>query len=307
MFSILGWLPWVGLTTALAWWCPRLAPRGRVTTGTALFVASIVWIAAYSVYIVALQGGGRSEVAASFWRQVVDRLGFWLWFDYSYFWAVAAVVLAVYFHQRQREDAERVAALRRRAADAELRFRVAQLRPHFLFNALNGIAGLARSGAASEAAVAVDEVGVLLRAALELEEVRRVPLERELELLRVYLRVQRRRFESDLGLRVHADAAALAGTLPPLILQPLVENAVEHGVAPRRVEVVATTDSEHLVVTVRNHGSLATRSDGTGLRNVRRRLEALYGPAASLAVEAAGDDVLATIRIPADGCGSVSA
>jgi LytS/YehU family sensor histidine kinase len=150
----------------------------------------------------------------------------------------------------------------------------------------------------------------LLRATLEHGSDKRVPLEIELELLGTYLDIEQVRFGERLEVMVTADAAARATLVPPLILQPLVENAVKHGVARHsgasRVDVVAEVTGDELVLRVSNTGpdSPSTRGDapangGIGLANTRQRLTEMYGSRATLTL-----DVLptggarATIRIP---------
>ncbi len=199
----------------------------------------------------------------------------------------------------------REAHLESELAQAQLHALRMQLNPHFLFNALSAAAALTKRDASRARRVLVD-LGELLRLALDTTE-EEVPLRDELVFLDRYLRIEQARMGGRLRVRIHVEDDALDILVPPLLLQPLVENAVKHGVAPLEeggdVDLAAAQDGDHLVVTVRDTGrglsTAAPDARGIGLENVRRRLDRLHGEAASLSLDSPpGGGLVATVRLP---------
>jgi LytS/YehU family sensor histidine kinase len=175
-------------------------------------------------------------------------------------------------------------------AEAELKALRAQVNPHFLFNALTTIGYLIET-APPRALNTLMQLTALLRGVLK-SEGEFTTLGRELELVEHYLKIEHERFEERLRVRIDVPHALRAHRLPTLVLQPLVENAIKHGVAPSRtggdVEVQARLDGDRLRLTVQNSGApLRTASERrpgehVGVDNVRRRLAGHYGPDARL-------------------------
>ena len=164
-----------------------------------------------------------------------------------------------------------------------------QLQPHFLFNALNALAELAHEDREDARRMLNDLRGLL---ALSFERATRaeVTLSEELEFVGAYVAIQRRRFRG-LLVRVQADAGALSARVPHLLLQPLVENAIRHGLARRgcRVEVRAWREGDNLRIDVLDDGGGLPRSSGAtyglGLRNTQARLAFLHGAAQRLELD----------------------
>lgn len=182
-----------------------------------------------------------------------------------------------------------------------------QLQPHFLFNTLNMVSGLIARGDAVMANRAVARLGDLLRASLSTSTDQEVSMARELELTRQYLEIVRLRFGDRLTITEQVDPAALAVTVPSLVLQPLLENAVQHGVASRggagRVTLTASCTHGELVVRVTDDGpgfaGEGAPALGVGLSNVRARMLQLYGPASRLELaNAPGGGACVTLRRP---------
>jgi two-component system LytT family sensor kinase len=201
------------------------------------------------------------------------------------------------------------------ATEAELRALRAQINPHFLFNALTTIGYLIQT-APSRALDTLLRLTSLLRGVLR-SEGEFTTLGRELDIVESYLDIERARFEHRLRVTIDVAKAIRAARVPPLLLQPLVENAVKHGIAPLREggEVLVSAelqspdaDKARLVLTVRDTGVGTTlralekqQREGVGLRNVERRLAYQYGEAASLVVRTApGDGMTVTIVLPAE-------
>jgi LytS/YehU family sensor histidine kinase len=145
-----------------------------------------------------------------------------------------------------------------------------------------------------------------------------IPLSRELEILDLYVGIQRRRFGERLAVEVHADASVLDLSVPPLILQPLVENAIRHGIGKRKgqdcIEIFARKQDNDLQIEVWNRNSVVEESAtpldrrGVGLRNTRARLEHSYGPGSSLIFRPLGPGgAVAIIVIPLSANGRAGA
>ncbi len=219
-----------------------------------------------------------------------------------------SLALHFYFAARARElQAEK------RATEAQLRLLQAQIEPHFLFNTLANVAALIDH----EPAKAKSTLGAFtdyLRASLGQMRRDEVTLADELALAEAYLRVQGARMEDRLRYTVQADAQARRAPLLPLLLQPLVENAVLHGVEPAldggQVRISARTEGPVLVVEVqddgagpeagarRPHGARPGGGNGVALANIRERLLQRYGSAATLEVQPANPGTLARLRLP---------
>lgn len=220
------------------------------------------------------------------------------------FWCVIAVVHALVFHQRVREREALTARLQARLSEAQLEALSARLHPHFLFNTLQGVSTLVyRDPAAADAMLG--HLSTLLRQALARGEGHEVPLGQELALLEHYLAIVQARFGERVRVSCAVDDRARAGLVPRLLLQPLVENAIEHGIARRAgrgtiaIEARREGDQLHLAVRDDGPGMAGPPVEGVGLGSTRQRLEELYGRAGSLALTALpGEGMAVTVVLP---------
>ncbi len=199
-------------------------------------------------------------------------------------------------------------AEKQRAEAAALRL---QLNPHFLFNTLNSISSLVTLDRKAEAETMIDQLADFLRASLESDPMADVPLSRELDTIEAYLGIEAARFGERLNIRVEAVDAAMGAMVPNFILQPLVENAIKHGVAAQRgsasLEVTALIDADQLLLRVVNRGAAGQLVDpassatsgrkGIGLTNIRQRLGINYGERATLETRPLEDGYSAVIRL----------
>ena len=202
-------------------------------------------------------------------------------------YSLIAVSFQAYAYHRAVRDREALAArLRADLAEARLANLEGRLHPHFLFNTLNTIATLVREDPRA-AETMVEQLSDLLRASLRSHPLREVPLDEELLLTEQYLAIQGVRYQQRLRSTLEATSAARLAHVPQLILQPLVENAVRHGIAPREaggsLTVRAVVEHEMLVMTVEDDGvgignvPAGQGGSGLGLNAVRARLAHLYG------------------------------
>ena len=198
--------------------------------------------------------------------------------------------------------------LRTQLMRAQLSALKMQLQPHFLFNTLNAIMVLVRQQKGRQAEETLARLSDLLRCVLEDVEAQEVPLRRELEYLQLYLSIEQVRFQDRLRVEIAADPAVLEAAVPHMGLQPIVENAIRHGIgrssAAGRIQISAERVDEKLVVKIQDDGpglplEGASQGRGIGLSNTRARLHQLYGDAAQLIVEnGATGGAVATMVLP---------
>jgi signal transduction histidine kinase len=219
------------------------------------------------------------------------------------------VALFQLLHSRRYEasQARQLADARSAAQQAQLAALRFQLNPHFLFNTLNAISAMIVTRRNDEAEAMTDKLSSFLRASLGSDPMELVPLEQELSLIEDYLEIEAIRFGERLEIEIDCTGEACDVRIPSFLLQPLVENAIKYGVAPSRepvlIRVTGRRHGDELVVTVEDDGrasgaAVKSGGAGVGLDNVRRRLRALYGDAASLSAGPAEPGYAATIRMP---------
>ncbi|HEY0195353.1 MAG TPA: histidine kinase [Kofleriaceae bacterium] len=241
-----------------------------------------------------------------------DRLSMgiidWLPYQPLFYAGVLATGIAIDAARRRRVAELGRAQLEAQLAYAQLGALRAQLQPHFLFNTLNAAVALARAGDAEGTAQVLVLLGDLLRQLLRGDAPQEVPLREELSLLETYLEIQRIRFGARLQVGWSIDDSVRDALVPQLVLQPLVENALQHGIARRtragRLDITATRRGGQLELTVCDDGpgvapsfSLAAAT-GVGLRNTRDRLARLYGARGALALATVGATTTAAIELP---------
>lgn len=213
--------------------------------------------------------------------------------DLYIYWVVFAVGYAFDTNHARQLTSLNAEALRTQLANAELSALRQQIQPHFLFNSHNAITALIREGQTEKAVNALTQLSSLLRQSLEQGAVADVELWRELDHAHSYLEIEKVRFEERLVARFDVEEECLDALVPSLILQPLVENAVKHGIAHRRnpgvVTVRARREGDRLRLTIENDAaeipSQGTRSSGVGLSATRARLQRLFGSALEFSCE----------------------
>lgn len=293
-----------------AWYPCRATPLGKVsiirlllTHLTAAVFFSFVWTRASGAYAYAILS---PEELAGLTRQFLPQV------NAVFTVGVLLYLLSVAFHyvliameESRRAEAQAVEA-RVLARDAELKALKAQINPHFLFNSLNSISALTSVDAAKarEMCILLSE---FLRMTLGLGEKSAIPLFEELALLNRFLAIEKVRFGARLKVEENIQEESKALLVPPLVLQPLVENAVVHGVAnlPEggTVRLISQTLDGQLLLTIENTfdpESTSTRRTGMGLINVRRRLEGRFGEQANMQVSSAEGHFRVHLSLPAE-------
>ncbi len=206
--------------------------------------------------------------------------------DMAYYWAVIGVSYALETKEKYQRESLKAAQLESRLIETELKALKHQLNPHFLFNTLNTISVLVRDARNEQAVSLIARLSSLLRMSLDNTRVQTVTLKQELEFLSSYLEIQQARFGERLKYTAHAEPEALRAVIPNLILQPIVENAIMHGIAqksaPGHVRIDARVHEGKLEVEVSDDGpgicvEKGRVKEGIGLTNTRERLERHFG------------------------------
>jgi len=266
-----------------------LARRFRFEAGSRMgsLAAHAIGSAAFSLaYMVLRAWVGQWQSTASFGEAFKPLLVKTWHFNLLIYWVIVAVSQAFEYQQRYREHELRTSELEKRLAQAKLQALQMQLNPHFLFNTLHSISALMHKDV-EVADRMVTRLGDLLRTALESSDTQEVTLRQELEFLERYLEIEQIRFGDRLTVKREIPPDTLDAQVPNLILQPLVENAIRHGIEPwskpGRIELGAHRTSDRLTLEVSDNGAGLGSSEpvkeGVGLSNTRARLHELYGEA----------------------------
>jgi two-component system, LytTR family, sensor kinase len=289
---LLSWLPW-GFATTLVLYLGRQFPPRR-------------W-RHFSTWFVHLAAGAAIGLIAAAWSALLEELlnpwanlpgpGLFadLWREKFYNGMFSCLVLygsilmvSSLLHSREKlaHEQTETARLNEQLSKAQLNALRRQIEPHFLFNTLNAIAGLVRERRNDAAVSMIASLSEFLRRVLEDCDRQLVPLRKELEFAQTYLEIQKVRFAERLQFAVDVPAELLTGQVPSLILQPMVENAIKHGIAKQvqggAVRIAGFRLDGMLTLTVYNDGpSLAEGWEqdqpGIGISNMRTRLRTLYG------------------------------
>ncbi|HXT15054.1 MAG TPA: histidine kinase [Gemmatimonadaceae bacterium] len=277
-----------------------LVPRDWKRHVGVFVIAIVTFIAVKYAIMLPLYRWWSGETPATYWLALVDN-AVPVSFD---FLAIVGVAHALRYYREVQERERAAGELTTQLVQARLDALRGQLHPHFLFNTLNAAATLMHENVAA-ADDMLTQLGSLLRISLERTE-SEVTLERELELADRYLAIMRYRFSDRLSVAVNVSDDARLALVPPFITQPLLENALEHGIARRRgagsIDIVARRDDGALEVTIADDGAglSASAGNGIGLANTRARLTQLYGARGGLELSASdsGRGARAAIRIP---------
>ncbi len=313
--DLFGWWPWALATPIVlalgrrfplergGWW--RVLPVHLVAC---LLIAAVHM--AFFTYVTDLFSPFGPRSSRNFFEDFLGRATSQFHIDLLIYAATLGVSYAVSYYLRFREREFRAAQLETQLAQAQLQTLKMQLHPHFLFNTLNGIAGLVRDSRNKAAVDMLAGLSDLLRYTLENAGKQEVPLREELEFLELYLDIQQMRFSDRLKVEMRIGPEVLDALVPNLILQPLVENAIRHGISRRAasgiVGVSAERDDGLLRLRIYDDGP-GLKSDevggahveGVGLSNTRARLSQLYGERQSFSLaERPGGGVEAVLVFP---------
>jgi two-component system LytT family sensor kinase len=310
---------WAFLTPAILWlgrhspverrnWFPRIALHLLLSAGFSAFELSLESALYSSLHLFPLlmkdfRGTLAQLLVGGFHGGVLN------------YWIVLGVQWGVLYYRRYQERSQEVLKFELRASELQSQLMSArlnalkmQLQPHFLFNTLNAITVLVRQQKDKDAEQMLGHLSDLLRGVLEDVDAQEVSLRRELEYLQLYLAIERVRFPDRLRVAVSADPATQEASVPQLILQPIVENAIRHGIgrssSAGRILISASKINGMLELRVQDDGpglspGDSSEDEGIGLANTRARLQQLYGQDARLEIQNCDPGgVVVTMNIP---------
>ncbi|HKW01526.1 MAG TPA: histidine kinase [Vicinamibacterales bacterium] len=286
-------------------WMQRSLSRGRPTASQLTWYV-LAGFATVGLWFWANMLWNRYTIGPAYWSLVyAGNWIFQLLFAVTVYGTVVGLQLTAQAWRRERERDRREAELMLVARDAELGAIRAQFQPHFVLNALNSLLALIDKDPALARTMVV-RLADVMKSVFDRMDVPAVPLERELDLVKAYLDVERIRFGARLSAAFEIDDAARGVLVPPFLLQPIVENAVKHGIAPSAapgtVRVSAKVRDGRLDLEVRDSGTGAASAPGSGrgLALTRRRLETVYQNAYELTFDRQPTGTSVRISMPAD-------
>ena len=315
LYGALLWL-WWAVIASVTWKLSQRRPAITSFSAKAIFAHLATGVVLSYIHIVLLWGlgftstGWGSETSQTMWRYLMNPNRFGI--EILIYGLVCSGTGIIQSQLRAQHESTRSLDLERQLSAAHLRALQMQLEPHFLFNTLNAITTLVELGRPRQAAQMLGYLNAILKTTLQRTTPEKVPLAQEIQLVENYLAIEQVRFADRLQLDLKVDPGALEGLVPCFLLQPIVENAIRHGIAHCEneglIEASATREGGLLRLRVRDTGAEVTRqgqSDGhgIGLRNTRERLAYFYPgrfamTAASL--DAGGFEV--SITIPYETC-----
>lgn len=293
----LGWLLWAGTTFAVAALARRF-PLERPHLGRGLFLH--VWLGLGVVTVMQTMEFALGHALARVWPTVLRPYTFIELVAYKFhiyfliYWMILGATRAFDYYTRYRESEVLASQLEARLAQAQLQALKNQLHPHFLFNTHHSIISLMLKNENPAAVRMLTRLSDLLRITLRKTDQQVASLREELDALNLYLGIQHERYRERLAVELQIEPEVLTAEVPCLLLQPLVENALQHGIEPLaaggRLRIAARRDGEQLALSISDNGSgLAADFEletgmGVGLRTTRARLFHLYGSAQSFAI-----------------------
>jgi signal transduction histidine kinase len=311
LYGAVLWL-WWGFVGSAIWVMARRIPFvssfSARSISTHLFVGSVLGV----IHLLLLGSLGFTDAAwrthasaIAVWTSLIEinRFGLELLL-YGFLFGITGIVQ---FQIRAQRDAMQSLELQKQLSAAHLQALQMQLEPHFLFNTLNAITTLVELGRSKQAAEMLSHLNIILKSTLKRTTPEKVPLSQELEIMENYLAIEQVRFADRLRIEIKVEPGALDGLVPCFLLQPIVENAIRHGITncltEGLIEASARRDGKTLYLRVRDTGSSVSAPSqdghGIGLKNTRDRLTHFYHDAfamQALPLESGGFEV--TIAIP---------
>src|ERR1700752_206385 len=301
-WGILTWLSWAPLTPLILYLARNYSligeswKRSLIVHLPAFVVCSMLHSAAATLFTLAIKPfDNMGDSPTTFWPRFLGRMKGSFGPDLLVYGVIVGICYAVEYYQKYREREFLASQLEVQLAQAQLDSLRMQLPPHFLFNTLNGIVGLVRDNRNQAAVSMLVGLSDLLRHALEHSEEQEVELKDELSFIKLYLGIQQMRFSDRLQIKMDIDSKTSHALVPNLLLQPLVEHALRHGIARNEdagvLGITSKVTDGALRLTVFDNGKglpgnwQLKSSGGIGLANTIARLQQLYGDAQRLDIQ----------------------
>lgn len=310
-WDMIGWMIWIAFIPLVLWLCKRF-PINQNTwkkslaillpIGFLLAVVRAFFPALIHILFVESLADLQSWLPGKFYILITDFV-----IGFSFYLLVMTFGQAKNYYEQYREEELRATKLEAQLSKAQLQALKMQLHPHFLFNVLNSIAALQLENPEDAQEMTV-RLGDFLRMTLENVGVQEVSLEKEIEMLKCYLDIEKIRFGNRLSTRFSISSDVNNYQIPNLILQPIVENAIKHGIAPQiydgKIVIKANQENGWLKVEIQDNGQGIENKDeifssGVGLSNTQARLQQFYGENFRFDFESPnGNGLLVTLRLP---------
>ena len=285
-WSLGDWYVWALLSIPIVWMAQRFRIEGRSwKRHVAIHIAASALASLTYMVLRALIGQWQTQLGgtpANFVDAFKPLLVKTFHFNVLIYWVIISVTHAVSYYRQFREREVQTAELEKNLTQAKLQTLQMQLNPHFLFNTLHAISALMHKDV-DAADRMMTRLSELLRTTLESNQAHEIPLRQEVSFLERYLEIEQTRFGNRLKVQMDIAPETYDALVPNLLLQPIVENAIQHGIEPHakggKVGISARRQNDELILQVRDNGAgLAPNSeDGVGLSNTRSRLAQLYG------------------------------
>lgn len=315
------WYIWFGLTPLILWFARRITINKQQWKKGVLFLFLLsllfaplqngLWL---FLHLIVIEGITVPKIVSNYY-QVADNYWVGVLTSFYKYWLLIGAYYGFKYYFQYREQERRSnelelqsAQLNTKLMQSRLDLLKMQLHPHFLFNAMNTISVYMNENV-EKARTMLIRLSDLLRVTLESRHVQEVPLYKEIEVLNYYLDVEKARFEDDLKIEWDITPTTRDGMVPYLILQPIVENAIHHGISTSRdggqVTISSETENGRMVLQVRDNGTAKQKEstlhnrNGIGLRNIKERLQQLYGEEHFFKLESMDEKgTVVTISIP---------
>ncbi|HKG58687.1 MAG TPA: histidine kinase [Pyrinomonadaceae bacterium] len=300
---------WFALTPLVIWLSKSFRIEGgqRFKRISIHFLASVIFLLMHILLftVISTPFGWYSHLTPYWNRYFLLILNFTP-SNVMFYWGIVVIEHALDYYQKLQERELRASQLEAQLAQSQLQVLKMQLHPHFLFNTLNAISALIRESP-DEADEMVSRLGDLLRMTLETAGLQEVSFKKELEFLKHYLDIEQTRFQDRLKVEMAIEPETLDGLVPSMILQPLVENSVRHGIAPRpeggSIKIKAWRDNGLLLLEVEDDGpglcGDTPLKERVGLSNTRARVKNLYGDEHDLKLRNGADGgLVVSLSIP---------
>ncbi|KZN46650.1 sensor histidine kinase [Pseudoalteromonas luteoviolacea] len=294
---ILSFLQWSIIRRIVHWPLKRTLIASFVSAAILGLVFNIIKLASY-----------KTIVYNQVWYQELNMLEFggWFLFSVSTMFVWTAIFFIMLYNARLQKEHEMLLRAQTAAKDAQLQMLRYQLNPHFMFNTMNAISTLIMKKENDMAQEMLDKLCDFFRASLQHDTSDASHLGKELELIELYLSIEKVRFGERLKVNFDIDDKAKQAKIPPLVLQPIVENAIKYGVEARKqqslIDIQVTKQDEHLKVLVENDGGVSSKPNekgfGIGLSNTKERLETFFSTPCELDVENGNTKTRVTLIIP---------